>query len=1023
MNAIYKKREGWDFIQGRIWIIFLFGTLLFTHGVLSAQTSELYFENYTSYDGLSQNSVFSIAQDANGFMWFATQDGLNRYDGKEFKVYLPQNEMGRKLPSNHISSLFFDTDENLLWVGTVRGVSLYQPEKDSLSRVIDLFPFAGELERLPVTEIKSFREGEYWIISQNQGLLQLNTQSEIVRSYFSETGSESRVNSIVSHEGSLIVSVGEQLYSLLPEGTYYGAEPLNVQYPFSEIRELYSYRNVLWIGTSTQGCFYIEHVDRDPVVHACEAVVAGGIGGFIADTSGNLWIGTRGNGLIRYNPDTQTSQTARHDPNDNRSIGRNFVLSTFKDRQDIIWLGLSGGGVAKYDPLKYQFTTWSNEPANEFSLADNMVFEIYKSSSGQHYAGTQNRGFVKWDFDSGRFHSYPEFSSPGVPENTIYDVTESPEGTLWIASWGGLIGYDEEREAFSFYGDQNLLTSEKLYAIHKLDYADSLFITGENGPAFFSLNDREWKQADKNLLQENAHVGRFIHEDKTGVLWITTEGAGLVKYDYQNGEYEIIEPVRKISTSSRHLFHDGGLFWLATDDGIVIYDPEKEIVVKHITVSEGNTSNVIYAIQKDTEGYFWASSNVGLYKIDPETYTLQQYDLGNGLSFLEYNTASTLAEADGTLLFGGVGGITTFNPPELRENEFSPAPLITSILVNDEAQPMTGSESLSLKYNQNFITIQYAVNNFSNQERNRFEYRLQGLSDQWIDNGNDNTTVYNSLPSGDYTFQVKSANSDGKWSEDFATLGFVIHPVWWQTWWFRISVLLTIICGVIFLVRRRVKAIRHEAEMIQKIAETEMTALRAQMNPHFIFNCINSIDAFIQSNDKYQATIYLSKFAKLLRNVLDNSSKKTVRLSKDLETLELYVELERLRNDNKFSAEIEADNELLQNDYRVPPLVVQPYVENAILHGLKHKEGTDGNLKITITKKDEQIKYIIEDNGVGRNGVKNGNPKGHRSYGMQMSGDRVKFFNNEEDASVKVTDLTSNGKPAGTRVEVLLKLK
>ena len=211
--------------------------------------------------------------------------------------------------------------------------------------------------------------------------------------------------------------------------------------------------------------------------------------------------------------------------------------------------------------------------------------------------------------------------------------------------------------------------------------------------------------------------------------------------------------------------------------------------------------------------------------------------------------------------------------------------------------------------------------------------------------------------------------------------------------------------------------------MIQKIAETEMTALRAQMNPHFIFNCINSIDAFIQSNDKYQATIYLSKFAKLLRNVLDNSSKKTVRLSKDLETLELYVELERLRNDNKFSAEIEADNELLQNDFRVPPLVVQPYVENAILHGLKHKEGTDGNLKITITKKDEQIKYIIEDNGVGRNGVKNGNPKGHRSYGMQMSGDRVKFFNNEEDASVKVTDLTSNGKPAGTRVEVLLKLK
>jgi len=229
---------------------------------------------------------------------------------------------------------------------------------------------------------------------------------------------------------------------------------------------------------------------------------------------------------------------------------------------------------------------------------------------------------------------------------------------------------------------------------------------------------------------------------------------------------------------------------------------------------------------------------------------------------------------------------------------------------------------------------------------------------------------------------------------------------------------------IYWVVRIRIRTIRKEAGLKQRIVETEMMALRSQMNPHFIFNCINSIDAMIQRNDKYKATVYLNKFAKLIRNVLDSSKQNKIPLSKDIETLQLYVDLELFRHQDKFTATIMADEELLQNDYKVPPLIVQPYVENAILHGLHHRMDRPGKLSVTVTRKDEQIVYVIEDNGVGRKGINEDAPKKQGAgYGMQISSDRIRLFNNEDIASVHITDLEANGQPAGTRVEVQLKIQ
>jgi ligand-binding sensor domain-containing protein/anti-sigma regulatory factor (Ser/Thr protein kinase) len=991
----------------------------------SVQGQQLLFENYSSEQGLSQNSCYTIAQDAEGFMWFGTQDGLNRYDGKEFRIFLPQNRIGKKLPSNYISSLFFDSSENLLWVGTIRGACIYHPHGDSLVKITELYPYAGLLENVSIKKIVNFRPHEYWILTYNKGLLRLNTLSKTLTSYFDDDRNRVRVSSITHHKGKIIAAVFNQLYEMVPQSGNYQVNPLLATHTFPEIRELYSFENKLWIGTLAEGCLYIDNNIEVANIHTFEPA-SGGIGCFTTDASGHLWMGTRGNGILQYDPVLRSTQTASHNRYDNRSIGKNFVLSLFRDRQGIIWCGLSGSGVAKYDPLKYQFRSISNEPINPSSLPDNMVFDIYRCKDGSYFTGTQNKGLVQWDATTDKFYTYSESSRFGAISNTIYDITEDNVNNLWVASWGGLIQLDKRAKKLYFNQENLLPTARKLYSVIKLKNADSLFITGENGPVFFSLKEKKWKECPANFMQANAFIGRFTYEDDNHILWICTIGAGLIRYDYRKGSFLIVEPVKKYSIYVRHLWQEDQLFWLATDNGVIVYDPIEQRIVKHITLGPGNASNVCYAIQKDRQGYFWVSTNKGLYRIEPKEYSIRNYDLGNGLSFLEYNTACALTEEDGTLLFGGTGGITRFNPSLLKENSFSPAPLITAIHINDSLlQPgasLAGIRQLELDHHQNFITIHFAANNFSNQNKNQFSYRLRGLPTNWIYSGNQSFAHYTSLPPGDYVFELRAANSDGLWNEHTTSLAITINPPWWQTWLFRIGLLVFIAGIAALMMRRRIRLVRHEAEMKQKIAESEMMALRAQMNPHFIFNCINSIDALIQSNDKYRATVYLNKFAKLIRNILDSSKQNTIPLTRDLETLQLYIDLEQLRNENKFVAEIKTDESLLQDDYKVPPLIIQPYVENAILHGLRNRSDNKGRLLVAVHKQNGQIRYLIEDNGVGRVATTNGKQTEKQSYGMEMSKNRVKLFNKDENTSVVITDLYTNDIAAGTRVEVLLNM-
>ncbi|HKZ67365.1 MAG TPA: two-component regulator propeller domain-containing protein, partial [Chitinophagaceae bacterium] len=469
---------------------------LFISPMLFSQ--QLLFENYTSLQGLSQNSGYTISQDANGFMWFGTQDGLNRYDGRQFKVYSQQNEIGKNLPANIISSLFFDLHKNLLWVGTIQGACIYHPLRDSLLKISALFSFASRLEKLPIKKIISFREDEYWIITFDSGLLCLNTRSGTLNSFFTDEAGKANVTSIVLHEGKIIVSLLYSLYVLLPSEQSYRVELLHADYPFAQIRELFSYNNALWIGTMAAGCYYINSPIAKKENISSLKIVFGGIGGFSTDNNNNLWIGTRGSGIYKYNAQTNSTVRAINNQYDPTSPCSNFSLSMFTDRQGIIWCGLSGG-IAKYDPLRYQFSNIDEKSSLNGSLSDKVIPRMYTCKDGVTFVGTQNKGIMEWEKATNQFKRYPQSETVGTANNVIYDITEDDKGSVWVASCGGLMQLERKTKKITYFSEKKLPELNKLYALIKLKKTDSLLIASENGLRFFSLKEKKWLNLPASL--------------------------------------------------------------------------------------------------------------------------------------------------------------------------------------------------------------------------------------------------------------------------------------------------------------------------------------------------------------------------------------------------------------------------------------------------------------------------------------------------------------------------------------------
>ena len=469
------------------------------------------------------------------------------------------------------------------------------------------------------------------------------------------------------------------------------------------------------------------------------------------------------------------------------------------------------------------------------------------------------------------------------------------------------------------------------------------------------------------------------------------------------------------------------------DDGWIGYalvtDPEKGIVYKQNRRDRGYPA-YLPGLAADAHGDVWGYNAKELFKINADDLTFTTYSFSYGIDEVDYFHFSFLPS--GELIFGGRNDIIIANPGELKRNTEIPVPFIDQLEVLN--QPFFFSMDglpLRLNPNQNFFSIRFSAKAYTLANDVRFRYRLKGF-EEWTEVTRRRFANYTNVPGGDYVFQLQVANNEGVWNEKTLELPIHIGTVWWMTNGFRLAAVVTLFTLFVWLYRYRIGQIRKKEQLRsqyeKKLANVEMSALLAQMNPHFLFNSLNSIDSYIIRNESKKASEYLNNFARLMRLILQNSRSNYISLKDELESLDLYMQMESLRFANRFAYEIKVAPDIDISSIVIPPMLIQPYVENAIWHGLMHKiDGHDGKVEIIISRKEESLYCVILDNGIGREKAtalkaqKPGNRK--RSMGMQITKDRIEMINKlyNTNTSMQIIDLhDEQGNATGTRIELII---
>lgn len=518
-------------------------------------------------------------------------------------------------------------------------------------------------------------------------------------------------------------------------------------------------------------------------------------------------------------------------------------------------------------------------------------------------------------------------------------------------------------------------------------------------------------------------------------------------YNYLTGIFQKLPAVSALSPTIRYAQLANRTIWMASDNGLIKLPTSHKEKVQLFGENEGLPDAVIYSLQIDKQGAIWVGTSRGICKFDTIQKRFTTYGASYGLISTEFNTASTCVGKNNRLYFGSTKGIVTFLPTDIKPNPYSPPPILTDVEVMNKSFPLPANSAftkeISLHYQQNFITIHFSSLNFFQTAKTTYQYKLEGVDRDWEQTGTRNFATYTNLDPGNYLFQVKAINSEGIPSTKITAIQISITPPFWRTGWFYgLILIISLVLGhtvyknyqlqqTLKTNLKQEEVIRHqqealskqkEASLLQKISVMEMTALRSQMNPHFIFNCLNSIKSYALNNDTENVSLYLTRFSRLIRLVLENSQSERINLSVELETLRLYMEMEKLRFGDQFDFAIRLDNDLETDFIEVPPMLIQPYVENAIWHGLMHKRGK-GNVRIEITQPVENLLHIsIEDDGIGRakaSEIKSKTAVQKKSFGMKITSERLDIIRQlyDIDANVHIDDLFDvAGQPAGTKI-------
>lgn len=991
-------------------LLFLFICIFSNNVYASNKYSNINFQSITIDDGLSQSLAEYIYQDSLGYIWIGTNDGLNRYNGNEFKVYKNIKNDENTISNNMISSLVEDSNKNL-WIGTDGGLNKMNLNTGEITRYL-----VSEEDKLysntVVDELLIDSRGRLWVCTIN-GLNLYDSENDNFIKVASEYLENKGIQDIVEdNEGNIWVSTRDGLFKYNHEKksveTFYHDENDENTISENNIFSLHYSNNELWIGTKTGGLNIMNLKDYSikKYVHDSnnpKSIPSNLIRDIIRDKDGNIWLATD-QGLASFDERNETFYTYKKNT-DKYSICDDNVINLYQDNLGVIWVG-TFGGISKFFPNN-DFKVYRNDPTDNNSLSSSSVCGIYEDDEGNVWIGTFNAGVNKVSGNEvTRF--FNDVNEPNsLSSNRIKDIT-GIDNEIWIATDNGLNKYDKDTGRFTVYKkteDENSVINSEIRVLY-IDNEGILWIGTRGGISTF---DRQGKFTSYNeVLEKNGVYEKTIsaiYEDSEGIMWFGLgNDGGLVKYNKETGEVKnylsdddnknslSFNNVRSISEDS-----DGNI-WIGTQDGLNKLNKNTE-EFKVYLYSDGLSNSFIYGVLVDDYDNIWATTNYGLSMYDQSEDKFVRYYEADGLATNEFNGFSYHKNKNGEIYVGGVNGVTKFNPLELQLKMGTSDVIVDSIKTSGGME-VTLRDNIVLEYDSRELYIKFFIPEYKNMSQMQYAYKLEGMDSEWEFSGTENYARYANLPPGKYKMLMAGRNYNGIWS-DVSSVDIKVKNSIFKTP-VTYFIYIFILFGIIYFFYNQVKILdslvtQRTQELNNKLHENKKLYKRLieaeqYKNNYFVnlshelrtpLNVILSIEQLIRSlvksgkridNEKLEGYMNTlggnsKRLLNLINNIIDTSkidsgSYKLNKEETDIVSLVEDTALSMVELARTKGIELIIDPEIEELTISCDKLDIERCIVNLIGNAIKFTE-SEGTITVSIDKLGDKVKISVKDTGVG----------------------------------------------------------
>ncbi len=957
----------------------VFPLMLFN--TIGAQETELRFEHLGIDEGLSQNTVNSIYQDSKGFIWIATNQGLNKFDGYEFTVFEKGMGSYNYSADDLILSVFEDSKKNL-WIGTENdGLAIYN---SSDNKFIHITHNPNRLKGDEIRAISEDRNGNIWIASLYSIDMVDQKQFktiEFIPPHLNKAKSlSSELNTIYfDNDNNLWFGTSDNGLGLFDIKTntyqYFKFNTLeNNCLNDNDIRSIYEdSKGNMWIGTYNGGLNLFNREEKtfkpvfpDPLIPESLTIKA-----ILEDSKGNLWLGTR-NGLYLYNIKMGTFRHYSHDPHNPNSLCQNNVQVIFKDIKGDFWFGTKGG-ISFLNSTNIPFVHYRADKYNKKYLNHNEVSSILEDNRGDLWFGTVEGGLNHLDRKKGVFSFYKH--DPGDPKsvssNNINSIIQDYDGEIWIGTFqGGLNHFDQKSKTFEYYKidpDESLINQRSIKEM-SIDENNDIWVAAmEDGLKKFIKKKQKFISIPLRTLDKQAII-HSISIDSKGEIWAGSDARQLFKIDPQTYEYtEYKIPVSDHTIINSIQEGPEGNLWLTTRGEGLFYFDQKENQFHNLSMEDGLSNNNVLGMVYEKNN-LWFTTGKGLSKYDIKTKKFKNYLKENGLASNQF-MSSPIITRSGEIFCGSINGVVAFYPEKIiADNDIQPV-IITDFKIFNKAvaiggenpvldKPIIDAENIQLSYEQSVFTFTFAALNYEASKLTQYAYIMEGFEKEWNYVGKRRFATYTNLNPGTYAFRVKATTGNGIWNPKDTSINITIAPPFWQTWWFMLIIASTIALIIGHLInylnqKRNLLKTKSLANL------TQLKLLRNQMNPHFLLNSFNALRALILI-DKKQAWQMITEFSEYFRYVLIKYNKIQDTLKEEIDAAKNYINIQKLLTDN-LTVSFKVDREA--RGCIVPAFIFQPLIENAVKFG---KKTNPDSLKIYVSLKYDNNILAIDVSNSGK---------------------------------------------------------